>query len=388
MGWFYTSIVRPALFQLEPETAHDRAMAALRWANDHTLARQAVASFLSTPNLPQRAFGLTFPNPVGIAAGLDKQAHAMAMWEALGFGFCELGGVTLHPQDGNPKPRVFRLPDHGALINRMGFNNPGARAIAGRLAACRAAGHWPHHPVGINLGKSKITSLELAPADYAESFALLRQAADFFVINVSSPNTPGLRQLQERNALDEILAAVQEKNRPEQSTTETTPTRTSSTPRSGPTPILVKIAPDLEFDAIDDVLGLVATRSIAGVIATNTTLARPPVVAASTARHLTEAGGLSGRPLKSRSTEVIQHIFRQTQGHLPIIGVGGIFNASDAWEKIIAGASLVQLYTGLVYEGPTLARAIVRGLLERLQTAGFSSLAEAVGKGATASASA
>jgi len=321
--------------------------------------------------MPVELFGLRFPNPVGLAGGMDKYATALPAWAALGFGFTELGGVTRHAQPGNPEPRIFRAVAEEAIVNRMGFNNPGAEAVAERLAWWRKEGTWPRHPVGMNLGKSKTTPLEQAPEDYATSFRMLREHADFFVVNVSSPNTPNLRQLQDKAALDEILAAMEE--------TQSPSSFVKSTSEDGKSPILVKVAPDLTFEALDEILELAKRRKLAGIVATNTTVARPQTDDAKIARVYAEAGGLSGKPLRARSTEVVRHLYRQTRGKLPIIGVGGIFNAADAWEKIVAGASLIQVYTGLVYEGPTLAREIVAGLYRRLEEGGFSRLEQAVG---------
>ena len=294
----------------------------------------------------------------------------MPVWAALGFGFSELGGVTWQAQPGNPSPRMFRALTHQALINRMGFNNPGAEAMAARLAEWRKQGRWPGHPVGINLGKSKSTPLTEAAEDYARSFRVLWAQADFFVVNVSSPNTPGLRELQDKAALDEILAALQEANNRLAQTSPNLQTRK---------PVLVKVAPDLSFEALDEILELAGPRQVAGIVATNTTTTRPPTDDPELQRVYAETGGLSGRPLAARSTECIRHIYRQTGGKLPIIGVGGIFNADDAWEKIAAGASLVQLYTGLVYRGPGIVKEIVDGLRARLKQNGFAQLSQAVG---------
>lgn len=329
MTRLYRSLIRPALFELDSEEIHDRTM---RWL--HRISRsptlcELVGTLFAAQQLPVEVFGLRFPNPVGLAAGMDKHAAALPIWEQLGFGFCEVGGVTWHPQPGNPKPRMFRLIADEALVNRMGFNNPGAAAMAERLAEWRARGQWPSHPVGINLGKSKITPLDKAADDYAMSLRALYPHGDFFVVNVSSPNTPNLRQLQDKAALDEVLAAVQA-------------VRRGQTVRK---PILVKVAPDLSFEALDDIVSLTSPREVDGIVATNTTI--------------TENGGLSGRPLRDRSTEIIRHL---AKSRLPIIGVGGIFSAADAWEKLQAGASLLQLYTGLVYEGPAIVRDIVAGL--------------------------
>ncbi len=364
MSWSYRRLIRPALFTQDSECIHNRTIASLAWVSGSPPLCRALSILYGSALLPIDLFGLRFPNPVGLAAGMDKHAAAVPAWEALGFGFAELGGVTWHGQPGNPAPRMFRARCDEALINRMGFNNPGAEAMAAKLRQWRDAGRWPKHPVGINLGKSKVTSNENAAEDYASSFRLLRPLADFFVVNVSSPNTPNLRRLQDRAALDEILAALQEVN------------------ACDPKPLLVKVAPDLDFAALDEIIELVGTRKLAGLVATNTTITRPEPGDEATRRIYSESGGLSGRPLRARSTEVIRHIHRQTRGALPILGVGGIFNADDAWEKISAGASLVQIYSGLVYEGPALARQIVRGLARRLRRRGFTSLQQAVGTGA------
>ena len=361
MSWFYRNILRPVLFAQDSEAAHNRALAALAFASRHRPLTRVLGVFHDAPELPVELFDLKFPNPVGLAAGMDKHAAAVPAWERLGFGFSELGGVTWHAQPGNPAPRMFRAVADGALVNRMGFNNPGAEALSEKLLAWKKSGRWPHHPVGINLGKSKLTPLDRAAEDYANSFRVLRGLADFFVVNVSSPNTPNLRQLQDKSALDEILAALQEVNRESQQ------------------PILVKIAPDLTFDALDELLEVVMRRRLAGIVATNTTIERPATADARCGKTYAETGGLSGRPLRARSTEVIRHLYRQTQGQLPLIGVGGIFTADDVWEKICAGASLVQVYTGLVYQGPGVAREIVRGLHTKLAAKGMKSFSEAIG---------
>jgi len=396
------------LFSFESEEIHNRTLAALGHAGRSEVMCDALASFFTAPPLPVELFGLRFPNPVGLAAGMDKLAAAAPVWPALGFGFSELGGVTWHPQPGNDAPRMFRAVADAALVNRMGFNNPGAEALAAKLAEWRALDRWPAHPVGINLGKSKVTPLDKAAEDYANSFRALREHADFFVVNVSSPNTPNLRQLQDKAALDEVLAAVQEVNavddgrkgtererekggggEREKGGAEFSPLRPFSPapllPHHAPRtthhakPVLVKVAPDLAFEALDEILELTVTRNIAGIVATNTTITRPETRDEGCLQTYAEQGGLSGRPLRTRSTEVVRHLFRQTRGSLPIIGVGGVLNADDAWEKVTAGASLVQVYTGLVYEGPGIARDIVIGLRERMQQVGVGDLRELVG---------
>ena len=373
MGFLHKKILRPLLFKQDSERAHNHAVHALGVACRTPFAGLIVESLFAAPPLPVELFGLTFPNPVGLAAGMDKFGYAVPGWEKLGFGHVELGGVTWHAQPGNPPPRMFRAIPAEAVINRMGFNNPGAPTFARKLREWKTKRQWPGHPVGINLGKSKTTPLEKAAEDYANSFRELRDLADFFVVNVSSPNTPNLRQLQDKAALDEILAAIQEVQSPKSNV------QSLAAQASRPKPILVKVAPDLSFEALDEILELVAPRNIAGIVATNTTIARPPTDDAKLQKIYAETGGLSGKPLRARSTEIVRHLYKQTRGALPIVGVGGIFTADDAWEKITAGASLVQCYTGLVYEGPSLAKQIVAGLRLKLEASGFKNLREAVG---------
>lgn len=368
MNWLYRNAIRPLLFAQPAETIHHRTLHTLARVSRCDFALNAMRSFFCAPELPTTQFGLRFPNPVGLAAGMDKNAEALPAWAAMGFGFSELGAATWHAQPGNPSPRVFRAIPEEAIVNRMGFNNLGAEAIAGKLANWRAIGRWPAHPVGMNLGKSKITPLEKAPEDYANSFRVLRSYLDFFVVNVSSPNTPNLRQLQDKSALNDIFAALQEINR-----------SPGNSPFEKSKPILVKVAPDLTFEALDDILELIGPRHIAGIVASNTTISRPPSSDANVRKIYAETGGLSGRPLRARSTEIVRHLYQQTRGKVPIIGVGGIFNAADAWEKIAAGASLIQVYTGLVYEGPTVAGEIVGGLWQRMEARGFRELRQAIG---------
>lgn len=360
MGWPYKKLVRPILFAQNAERVHDFTLKLLARVSRNEFVCNAVGKFFAAPELPVELFGLKFPNPVGLAAGVDKFAAAVPIWEKLGFGFCELGGATWQPQPGNPQPRIFRAVADEAIVNRMGFNNDGAEALAQKLSEWKKSNRWPKHPVGINLGKSKITPLEKAADDYTNSFRVLRELADFFVVNVSSPNTPGLRQLQDKSALDEIFAAIQQEN-------------------SSRKPILVKIAPDLSFEALDEILELAKARNISGIVATNTTISRPQTNDSHLQKIYSETGGLSGKPLRARSTEIIRHIYKQTRGQLPIIGVGGIFNADDAWEKFSAGASLIQIYTGMIYEGPDIAKTIVRGLIQKMERDGIRDLKEIVG---------
>ncbi|MFB2836885.1 quinone-dependent dihydroorotate dehydrogenase [Floridanema evergladense] len=311
--------------------------------------------------IPQSA---VFKNPMGLAAGFDKNGKASGVWSSFGFGYAELGTVTMKPQPGNPTPRLFRLlADKGAL-NRMGFNNDGAAAMATALTT--ALQRRPRLiPIGINLGKSKVTPLEEAAADYLGSFRLLKDLGDYFVVNVSSPNTPGLRTLQDAPMLGAILSALQQENQKLNK------------------PILVKIAPDLEWDAILDVLDVTLSHNLAGIIATNTTISREGLktkVLRETGNLIKdEAGGISGLPLKARSTQVIRFIRKETKGKLPIMGVGGIFTADDAWEKITAGACLLQTYTGWIYQGPFMVKRILEGLLLKLEERGLSNISQAVG---------
>ncbi|MBW4483409.1 MAG: quinone-dependent dihydroorotate dehydrogenase [Tildeniella torsiva UHER 1998/13D] len=370
----YRQFVRPLLFHgvtLDPEFLHHRTMNLLAWLGQPD--RGAIASqtepwlqrqfCLTEPRLAQTCWGLDFTNPLGLAAGFDKDGLAARAWPQLGFGFAELGTVTRHAQPGNPQPRLFRLVKDESVLNRMGFNNRGAVALADRLGS-----YWgtqrPTIPIGINLGKSKVTELADAAEDYRFSFRQLYPYGDYFVVNVSSPNTPGLRSLQAADQLGPILAALQEENRECK-------------------PLLVKIAPDLAWPDIDAVIELAQAHGLAGIIATNTTIAKESLKTKTLLQTgnavVDEAGGISGAPLRSRSTEVILYIYQQTGGSLPIVGVGGIFTAADAWEKITAGATLLQVYTGWIYEGPWMVRRVLAGLLAKLEEHQLPSIADAVG---------
>ena len=313
---------------LPAEAAHNLAILGLRLTPPYLLR----AAFGATPQKPTKLFGLTFPNSVGLAAGMDKNASALRAWEALGFGFVEAGTITALAQPGNPKPRCFRYLSQQALINRMGFNNAGASVAAERLARQKASGRWPRVPVGINIGKSKLTPNEQAASDYATSYKLLLPFGDYFVVNVSSPNTPNLRALQDRDSLAEIIRTLKRINNIK--------------------PLLVKIAPDLTDEAVRDIAALAESEHLAGLIATNTTLDHSSVP-----KDSDQQGGLSGTPLLQRSTEVLRILRSATD--LPIIASGGIMDAASAHEKLEAGANLVQLYTGFVYYGPELIRDIV-----------------------------
>ncbi|MEZ2318787.1 MAG: quinone-dependent dihydroorotate dehydrogenase [Microcoleus sp.] len=377
--------LRPLLFSLfkaDAEWLHNRTLQILELA-DRTQSNPATSRILDQfqqsfrlqdSRLEQSLWGLNFQNPVGLAAGFDKNGVAASIWTKFGFGFAELGTVTWQPQPGNPQPRLFRLTDDSAALNRMGFNNQGAQAMASRFQAAYNRRKLDHSypspdspfPLGINLGKSKVTPLEQASTDYLESFKLLVDWGDYFVVNVSSPNTPGLRSLQDAAQLSTILDILQQQNQ-------------------GIKPILVKIAPDLEWEAIASILDLAKTYHLAGIIATNTTIRRDGLktqILPETGKPISEEpGGISGLPVQERSTQIIRFIWEQTQGELPIVGVGGIFTADDAWEKIAAGATLIQVYTGWVYEGPWMVRRILQGLLNKLEENGFNSISEAVGCG-------
>ena len=355
----------------DPETAHRQMLKTLNnlELNRHSAwgslaIKQFEKSFcVADTRLQQTLWGLDFSNPFGLAAGFDKDGTAAGMWSSFGFGFAELGAVTLHSQPGNPRPRMFRLPKDKAALNRMGANNLGAAVMADTLAQT-----WKRQPrkipIGINLCKSKIAPLDEAAADYVGSFKYLEDVADYFVINVSSPNTPGLRSLQGGEQLEPILSELQ----------------TANTQNK---PILIKIAPDLEWEDIKDILNLANDYHLSGVIATNTTIRRDRLntkVLKRTGKSIKdEAGGISGLPVRERSTEVIRFIYQETDGKLPIIGVGGIFNAEDAWDKIIAGASILQVYTGWVYEGPWMVNQVLSGLLNKLSDKGLNNISEAVG---------
>jgi dihydroorotate dehydrogenase len=351
MGNFYERVVRPILFSSDAERAHERAIHALTFLGRirplcallerfHQLDPQAFR--------PVEAFGLKFPNAVGLAAGFDKNARAWPSAAALGFGHVEIGTVTALQQPGNPKPRMFRYPAEEAVINRMGFNNDGADKVAERLS--RQPGPGARRiPLGVNLGKSKAAPLDKAVTDYLASFAKLADYADYLVLNVSSPNTPDLRRLQDEDRLRELLGVVTTANRERFSQL--------NKPKK---PVLLKIAPDLTYPQIDAVLATIANFGLDGIIATNTTLARPAPFDA-----VNEAGGLSGKPLRRRSTEIIRYISRATGGKLPIIGVGGIHDQASASEKLDAGASLVQIYTGMIFRGPFFAADLARALADR-----------------------
>jgi dihydroorotate dehydrogenase len=332
----YERFVRPLLFSLDAETAHHLTIRLLGSASHFDLTLRALASF-QPPSKPKTLFGLKFPNPIGLAAGLDKNGVALPAWAALGFGFIEIGTVTAKAQPGNPKPRIFRLPEQQALINRLGFNNDGADAIAQRLRALRESRRWPAVPVGINIGKSRVTPLEQAIDDYLYSFRLLRDFADYITLNISSPNTPGLRELQEPQKLSHLLRAIGDEA------------------GTVPKPVVVKISPDLSAAELKAMLAVCEENGVAGIIATNTTLDHSSIPPKGD-----QEGGLSGAPLREKATAFVREIAAQST--IPVIASGGICDSGSAREKFEAGAQLIQLYTGLVYRGPRLLQDIASAM--------------------------
>lgn len=403
MSFFWERIAKPVMFRLDAETAHEIGMKVLL---------SGLAPGLSTAaTIPSSRFGLEFSNPLGIAAGFDKNAGAVNQLAALGFGFVEVGTVTLRPQPGNPKPRMFRLPKDRALINRLGFNNEGAEAVVKRLADLERK-----CVVGVNIGKNKDVPNKEATENYLATFEIVYPVADYVVVNISSPNTPNLRELQKSESLEVLLSALQNKSRELSGRNASVNERAGDSPKSSvpesqadsltrletlglgtrdssgtllnsrvsvrSKPLLVKIAPDLTEAEIEAVVDICLKYEIAGIIATNTTISREGLLTANVDQF--GAGGLSGKPLTKRSTEVISTIYKYSSGKLPIVGVGGIFTADDAFEKIAAGASLLQAYTGFVYGGPSFASEINEGLARILSERGFSTLEEAVGAEARA----
>ena len=360
----YDSVIRPILFQLPTETAHEFGLNALKIGlSSSFLQKRFAQKFVCEEFGELERFGLKFKNPFGVAAGFDKNAAVANQLCALGFGFVEVGTVTLRPQEGNPKPRLFRLPPDEALINRAGFNNDGTPAVVERLKKSRPA----NCVLGVNIGKNKDVPNAEATGNYLASFDLAHAVADYVAVNVSSPNTPNLRELQKAESLEELLGALQKRN-----------IELNLQNRKN-LPLLVKIAPDLEDAEIEAVADICLRLRLAGIIAANTTVSRENLKTNRSEIERIGQGGLSGKPLQKKSTAVISKLYRHSKGKLPIIGVGGIFTAADAFEKIAAGACLLQAYTGFVYQGLTFARDINFGLAKILREKGFQALDEAVG---------
>ena len=360
----YRSLVRRLLFSLPPETAHELALHSLSLLRPKFINDLVARRYATEGSAPIERFGISFPNVVGLAAGFDKDGVALPALAALGFGFIEAGTVTFHAQPGNPRPRLFRLPEDKALINRAGFNNSGAAAFVKRVEHERLS-----CVLGVSIGKSKITPLEQATEDYLASFETVYDVADYVAVNVSSPNTPQLRQLQQSEQLSALLSALQERNRALQQARQ----------RSKSMPLLVKLSPDLTSEDLELIVDVVVRLGIDGIIATNTTITRDHLLTNQTRVAALGEGGLSGAPLRAKSTQIVAQLYRLTKGKIPIIGVGGIFTAEDAWEKISAGASLVQLYTGFIYRGPGIAREINEGLEQILSREGLPNIDAAVG---------
>jgi dihydroorotate dehydrogenase len=350
----YKKLIRPTLFKLPTETAHELGINALRYGLSSEFLQNKIAKQFECNEFGElKRFGLTFKNPFGIAAGFDKNAVVANQLSALGFGFIEVGTTTFHPQKGNDKPRLFRLPKDSALINKSGFNNEGTKSAVERLKKSR-----PNCVLGVNIGKNKDVPNDEAIENYLASFTLACEVADYVAVNVSSPNTPNLRELQKAESLEELLKTLQTHNLQN-------------------IPLLVKIAPDLSEGEIEAIVDICFRQNLAGIIATNTTISRQNLLTENVEKF--GQGGLSGKPLATRSTEVIAIIYKHSKGKLPIIGVGGIFDEHDAFEKICAGATLLQGYTGFVYQGILFARDINFGLAKLLKQNDFKHLDEAVG---------
>ncbi len=357
----YEKIAKPLLFRMDPEHAHHFTIGRLRWAGKSKLLQSLIKASFDVPDIPSlqvELAGLKLKTPIGLAAGLDKDGQAVPAFSAMGFGFMEAGTVTPRPQPGNDKPRLFRLPDDEALINRMGFNNQGAEAMAAELQSVQR-----QIPIGINIGKNKDTPNERAVDDYIACIRMLYSYGDFFVVNISSPNTPDLRKLQHGEELKKLLAALVKEMMEQNS-------RASENK-----PLFVKLAPDFTEEELEQTTAALLESGVSGIVATNTTLSRDGLKH----RHAKESGGLSGKPLTALSTQTIRRIYGLTKGKVPIIGSGGIFTAQDAYDKIRAGADAVEIYTGMIYRGPGIVKDIHLGLDRLLQQDGFKHISEAVG---------
>ena len=365
----YRDIIRPLLFRMDPEQAHELSLGLMSRALAPQCMQDIVRHMFAcdAPGLSQQLWGLSFTNPIGLAAGCDKNAKAINPFAALGFGHVEVGTITGQGQPGNDKVRCFRLPQDQAIINRMGFNNDGADMVARRLAVSFdpvGGTRRPNCVLGINIGKTKLVPLEQALDDYQASIAVLAAYADYLVINVSSPNTPGLRDLQAEASLRPLLAGVRQAlddQRPE-------------------IPLLLKIAPDLNEAAIDAAVDVALETGCDGLIATNTTISRKGLVTNQKSIDAIGAGGLSGKPVRDMSDQVLARVCRRVDGQVPIIGVGGVFSAEDAWRKLSLGARLVQVYSGFIYQGPAMVKEITEGLILKMKQTGICSLDELIGR--------
>ena len=359
----YKNFLRPLLFLRDAEKTHEQTLALL---SRLSFLEGVLEEFLSVEDsrLQARLGSLTFANPVGLAAGFDKNGKAIQTWPGFGFGFMEIGAITAQPQPGYPKPRLFRLPEDQALINRLGFNNDGAEAISLKLRALCENGKRPKIPLGINIGRTKVVATKDAADDYLFTFERLFPYGDYFTLNVSSPNTPELRDLQQKEHLVKLLETIQVRNR-----------ELAHQSGAKEKPVFVKIDPDMEFSQVDAIIAVAQEQKVAGVVATNASA----FLRENLTTRVDQPGGLSGKPLKARATSFIRHIYKATRGSLPIIGSGGIFTAEDAYEKIKAGATTVQILTGFVYEGPSTVKRINQGLLRLMDRDGFENLSEVIG---------
>jgi len=367
MGLIYRTLVRPMLVFQDSEKAHTRSVRMLRLLSNNSLTRVFLsAAYKTRKKLEVPLFRDVYQHPFGLAAGMDKKGEAINGWDAIGLSFAEIGGVTMLEQTGNPKPRMFRSSKHKALVNRMGFNNPGSENMQRRLQHHFERFGKPKIPIWLNLGKSKLTDNQNAHIDYSTTLGRLWNYIDVFVVNVSSPNTPNLRDLQGEEELRKIILECVKVN-----------FQKAQEAGSSEKPILVKVAPDMSFEQLERVTTVAMEAGCAGIVATNTTISRPNEL--ENDEKLQETGGMSGQPVKDMSTEFIRHIYQYTNGQFPIVGVGGIMNANDAWEKITAGASLLQAYSGFVFEGPSLAKDVVSGLETKLRQHGLDRIEDAIG---------
>ena len=363
VGLPYRMFGRPILGLIDSERAHGIGLSTLSKLERTSMGRGFLKSLYQSPEVPTNVFGLSFSHPLGIAAGFDKKAAALSAWPSLGFSWMEYGGITRFPQDGNPKPRMFRANKENALVNRMGFNNPGALAVRENLIERRSICLWPNNPVAANIGRSKKVSNDEAADDYSSTLDILWDYADLFVLNVSSPNTPGLRELQEVDHLRDVLTScIEVRNRKENYK-----------------PILMKFSPDLNDDDLLDSAQVSVDCNVDGFVATNTTISRYIPKNSQSRSVFAQSGGLSGRPLKKRSLEVVSMLYDYTDSKVPIVGVGGIDSVDSAWDMITSGASLIQLYSALVFEGPSITSRIVKGLNTNVKKNNFSNISEAVG---------
>ncbi len=363
MGLGWDIIARPAFSLVDSERAHSLAIKSISKFGEKSSGQYLLNALYRAPNLPIEVFGELFHHPLGLAAGFDKGAEALLSWPAMGFSWTEYGGITRFPQEGNPKPRMFRSNKERALVNRMGFNNPGATEISERIRARRISGKWPKSPVAANIGRSKKIPNLHAADDYSATLDILWDNADLFVLNFSSPNTLGLRDLLEQQYLENILSscfAVRSKKEISK-------------------PLLLKLSPDSNDEMIKDIVRTSVSMGIDGIVATNTTIKRPVPKSTQSRKTFANDGGLSGRPLHKRSIEVIDLVYKETEGKVPIVGVGGIESVKTAWNTIISGASLIQLYSALVFSGPSVVSRIIKGLKKEVSEQGFSGISEAVG---------